>query len=171
MRTRAPQTLRIHRIRIIDHPRRTSPRILWFSLQLWREIREVGSNGMWWTYWVSKGAMDSVHMRTRAPQTLRIHHRMAHSASCTLYIWFSLQLSRKIREVGSNGMWWTYWVSKGAMDSVHMSTRAPQTLRIHRIIILGARRLVRGSHTSQPSTMTKNTWSGFQWDVVDIMSK
>ena len=38
-----------------------------------REIHGVGSNGMWWTYWVSKGAMDSVHVRTRAPHTLRIH--------------------------------------------------------------------------------------------------
>ena len=57
----------------------------------------------------------------------------AHGASCTLSIWFSLHLRREIHGVGSNGMWWTYWVSKGAMDSVHVRTRAPHTLRIHRI--------------------------------------
>ena len=52
-----------------------------------------------------------------------------------------------------------------------IQTGAPQTLRIHRIIILGARRLVYSLYMIQPSPTTKNTWSGFQWDVVDILGK
>ena len=55
-----------------------------------------------------------------------------------------------------------------------IQTGAPQTLRIvriHRIIILGARRLVYSLYMIQPSPTTRNTWSGFQWDVVDILGK
>ena len=40
-----------------------------------------------------------------------------------------------------------------------------------KVIILGARRLVYSLYMIQPSPMTKNTRSGFQWDVVDILGK
>ena len=95
----------------------------------------------------SKRVWFKTHMIQNEYDSISLHRIIilgaAHGASYEEAIPLSLQLWRKIHGVGSNGMWWTYWVSKGAMDSVHMSTRAPQTLRIHRIIILGARRLVR----------------------------
>ena len=80
----------------------------------------------------------------------------AHGASCTLSIWFSLHLRREIHGVGSNGMWWTYWVSKGAMDSVHVRTRPHQSLRIHRI---------RDSAHSASCTLTRKPYlSAFTYD-------
>ena len=61
----------------------------------------------------------------------------------------------------------TGMIQTGMIQTGMILTKASE----YSVIILGARRLVYSLYMIQPSPMTKNTRSGFQWDVVDILGK